>query len=60
MLSTKDLVFKKWLVKKLVSQYVGLYIRVANNRLGFIFLFFFILFFYSFFFILDRDEKDKR
>ena len=26
MLSTKDLVFKKWPVKKLVDQYVGLYI----------------------------------
>ena len=26
MLSTKDLVFKKWLVKKLVDQYVGPYI----------------------------------
>ena len=26
MLSTKDLIFKKWLVKKLVDQYVGPYI----------------------------------
>ena len=26
MLSMKDLVFKKWLVKKLVDQYVGPYI----------------------------------
>ena len=26
MLSTKDLVFKKWLAKKLVDQYISLYI----------------------------------
>ena len=26
MLSTKDLVFKEWLAKKLVDQYIGLYI----------------------------------
>jgi len=60
MLSTENLVFKKWLVKKLVDWYISLYIinkvvstnivKIEECGLSFFFTFFLILFYFWFIF----------